>query len=67
MYSTPFSHRGQQALTQGFWVMYLALFTSSSWLILISCSIFPQTEPEPPNSPKALSIIVRELNTDYFI
>lgn len=30
--------------------MYRALFTSPSWLILISISIFPLTDPKPPNS-----------------
>ena len=33
-----------------FWSWIFYLLTSPSWLILISISIFPLTEPKPPNS-----------------
>ena len=44
------------AMMQGFWGIQRALFTSPSWLILISISIFPLTEPKPPNSVNKILI-----------
>ena len=39
--------------TKKMWLHFIIyLFTSPSWLILISMSILPVTEPNPPNSVK---------------
>lgn len=43
-------------MTHGFWGMYRARFTSPSWFIFISISIFPLTDPKPPNSEKIFII-----------
>lgn len=39
------------------------LLTSPSWLILISISIFPLTEPNPPNSGKQNKTKNNEVST----
>lgn len=45
-------------MIQGFCGIYRARFTSPSWFILISISILPLTEPNPPNSESSWILFI---------